>query len=406
MFAEGRPWLERPKVKLGIDVLLESRRELLRGKRVGVITNPTGLTWDLRHMVDVFAEAEDIDLVALYGPEHGVRGAAQAGEAVETTVDAHTGLPVYSLFGRRERPTAEMVAGVDVLVFNIQDVGARFYTYGSTMSLCMEVAAAEGVEFVVLDRPNPITGEKIGGNVLDRAYSSFVGMWPIAVRHGLTLGELARMVNEEFGVGCELTVVEMEGWERWMWFDQTGLPYVLPSPNSPTLETATVYPGSCFFEGTNLAIGKGTTKPGELNGAPWIDGQAWAGELNELKYPGVIFRAAYFTPWFGDYEGELCGGVQTHVMEREVFRAVETGLKMIEVVRLMYPEHFEWRRSEQYVWSGAGEGGKISYWFDQLMGTDQVRKQMEAGVSVEEISAAWQAELEAYDRMRGGYLLY
>jgi uncharacterized protein YbbC (DUF1343 family) len=390
-------WLKKPKVRLGIDVLLESRRELLHGERVGVITNQTGLTWDLRHMVDMFAEADDINVVALYGPEHGVRGDAQAGESVGSTVDAHTGLPVYSLFGEHEKPTPEMIAGMDVLVFNIQDVGARFYTYGSTMALCMQAAAEQGLEFVVLDRPNPITGVRIEGCVLDPAYSSFVGLYPIAVRHGLTLGELALMINEEFGVGCPLTVVEMEGWERSMWFDQTGLPYVITSPNSPTLETDIVYPGSCFFEGTNLALGLGTTRPCELKGAPWIDGQAWAAELNALDYPGVIFRAAYFTPWYGAHMGELCSGVQAHVVDREIFRAVETGLKMIEVVRQMYPEQFKWKRSEAWT---------ATYWFDQLMGTDEVRKQMEAGIPVEEISAGWQPELQAYDRMRKKYLLY
>lgn len=397
MSAVTRQWLKRPKVKLGIDVLLESRRDLLHRKRVGVIANPTGLTWDLVHMVDVFAEADDIDLVTLYGPEHGIRGAAQAGESVGSTIDPHTGIPVHSLFGTRQKPTPEMVKDVDVLVFNIQDVGARFYTYGSTMALCMQVAAEHGLEFIVLDRPNPITGVKIEGCVLDPAYSSFVGMYPIPVRHGLTMGELAQMINEEFGTGCQLTVVEMQGWKRSMWFDQTGLPYVMPSPNSPGLDTATSYPGSCFFEGTNLALGLGTTKPCELKGAPWINGQAWAAELNALDYPGVIFRPAYFTPWYGAYIGELCSGVQIHVLDREIFKAVEAGLKMIEVVRQMYPEHFEWRRSE---------GRRIPYWFDQLMGTDRVRKQMEAGVSVEEISAGWQSELHTYDKMRGKYLLY
>jgi len=397
MSTPTRQWLKRPQVKLGIDVLLESRRRLLHGKRVGLITNSTGLTWDLRHTIDVFAEAGDVNLVALYGPEHGVRGDAQAGVAVDSAVDPHTGVPVYSLFGKRQKPTPEMVQGVDVLVFNIQDVGARFYTYWSTMALCMQVAAAQGLEFIVLDRPNPITGVKIEGCILDPAYSSFVGLYPIPVRHGLTVGELARLVNAEFGIGCPLTVVEMEGWERPMWFDQTGLPYVMPSPNSPSLDTATVYPGSCFFEGTNLALGLGTTRPCELKGAPWIDGQAWAAALNALDYPGVIFRAAYFTPWYGDYSGDLCSGVQTHVMDREIFRAVETGLKMIEVVRHMVPDHFKWRYSED---------SKIPYWFDQLVGTDRVRKQMEAGIPVEEISLGWQAELDAFDEMRRKVLLY
>jgi len=397
MSGQMHRWLKGPQVKLGLDVLLESRRGFLHGKRVGVITNPTGLTWDLRHMVDVFAEADDVNLVALYGPEHGVRGNAQAGEPVDAAVDPYTGLPVHSLFGRHEKPTPHMVNGVDVLVFNIQDVGARFYTYGSTMWLCMQVAAEQGLEFIVLDRPNPITGVKVEGCILDRAYSSFVGLYPIAVRHGLTLGELARMANAEFGIGCRLTVVAMEGWERAMWFDQTGLPYVMPSPNSPSLDTAIVYPGSCFFEGTNLAWGVGTTRPFELAGAPWIDGRAWAAELNALDYPGVLFRAACFTPWYGACTGQLCGGVQMHVLDREIFNAVETGLKMIEVVRRMYPGRFEWRRSDEK---------RIPYWLDQLMGTDRVRRQMEAGVSVEDISAGWQPELRAYDAMRSKYLLY
>ena len=395
-------WLRRPRVKLGLDVLLDSKRHLLHGKRVGIIAAPTSLTWDLRHMADVFAEADDINLVALYGPEHGVRGAAQAGVSVESDRDGHTGLPVYSLFGESQKPTAEIVRNLDALVFTIQDVGARFYTYGSTMALCMETAAEQHIEFIVLDRPNPITGTRIEGGVLDPAFRSFVGLYPIAVRHGLTLGEFALMVNQEFGVGCDLTVVPMEGWERSMWWEDTGLPYVLPSPNSPTVDTAVGYPGTCFFEGMNLALGVGTTKPCEFKGAPWIDGQAWAAALNALDYPGVIFRATWFTPWYGAYRGQLCSGVQLHVLDRGIFLAVQTGLKMIEVVRQMYPDRFAWKRS------AARHSGRphIRYWFDQLMGTDKVRRDIEMGVPVEEIVASWQPELQSYDAMRQQYLLY
>jgi uncharacterized protein YbbC (DUF1343 family) len=390
-------WMERPRVKLGIDVLLESRRELLRGKRVGLITNQTGLAWDLMHTIDLFAEADDINLAALYGPEHGARGDAQAGESIDFTVDARTGLPVYSLYGARKKPTSEMLEGIDLLVFHIQDVGARFYTYGSTMALCMQAAAESKVEFIVLDRPNPITGSRIEGNILDPAYSSFVGMYPIAVRHGLTLGEFARMANDGFGIGCDLTVVAMEGWERSMWFDQTGLAYVITSPNSPTLDTDTVYPGSCFFEGTNLTFGKGTTRPFELAGAPWINGYGWAEALNALDYPGVIFRPVFFTPWNGDYTREVCSGVQIHVLDRRIFEPVKTGLKMIEVVRNLYADQFKWRYSKE---------ARIPYWFDQLMGTNKVRIQMEAGITMEAISASWQPALEAYEMMRSHYLLY
>jgi uncharacterized protein YbbC (DUF1343 family) len=384
-------------VKLGIDVLLESRRDLLHGKRVGVITNQTGLTWDLKPMIDMFAEADDINLVALYGPEHGIRGDVRWGEEIDSMSDPRTGLPVHSLYGEFRKPTPEMVMGVDVLVFNIQDVGARFYTYGSTMALCMQTAAEQDVEFIVLDRPNPITGVKIEGNILDPAYSSFVGLYPIPVRHGLTLGEFARIVNTEFGVGCDLTVVPMEGWERSMWFDQTGLSFVMTSWGTADLSKTVVYPGSCFFEGTNVALGLGTLKPCELKGAPWIDGYAWAEALNALDYPGVIFRAAHFTPWYGPYMGQGCWGVQPHVVDREIFRPVSVGLKMIEVVRQMHPEHFEWKRSDH---------GVTTYWFDQLMGTDLVRKQMEAGIGVEAIVAEWERDLKTYDDMRAPYLLY
>lgn len=220
MTHKDHSWITPPPVKRGIDVLLASKWDVLRGRRVGVITNQTGLTWDLRHTIDVFSEAGEINLVALFGPEHGARGDAHAGASVDAMVDPHTGLPVHSLYGAQRKPTEKMLEGIDVLVFNIQDVGARFYTYGATMALCMQAAAEQGIAFVVLDRPNPITGTKVEGTILEPAFSSFVGMYPIPVRHGLTLGELAKMVNEAFEVGCDLTVVAMEGWERSMWFDQ------------------------------------------------------------------------------------------------------------------------------------------------------------------------------------------
>lgn len=397
MTHNSHSWITPPAVKLGIDVLLESRRELLRGRPVGVVTNHTGLTWDLRHTIDAFAEADDIDLVALYGPEHGARGDAEDAQPVDSAVDPHTGLPVHSLYGAQTKPTAKMLEGVDVLVFNIQDVGARFYTFSSTMALCMQAAAEHDIAMVVLDRPNPITGTKVEGNILDPDFSSFVGLYPIPVRHGLTLGEMARMINEEFEVGCDLTVVAMEGWQRSMWFDQTGLSYVITSPGSPTLDTDTVYTGSCLFEGTNLSLGRGTTRPFELIGAPWMDGHAWAQKLNALDYPGVLFRAAFFTPWSWDFAAQACSGVQIHVLDRGIFEPVKVGLAMIEVIRLMYPERFEWRCSQE---------ARIPYWFDQLMGTDKVRKQMEAGTSIRAITAGWQPDLETYRTMRSRYLLY
>ena len=382
------------RIKAGVDILLRSPGEHLGGSKVGLITNPTGVTGDLVSTFDAFNGHPGVNLEAVFGPEHGARGDIQDALPVESRVDAATGLPVHSLYGDVRKPTPEMLEEVDTLVFDIQDVGARFYTYASTLTHALEAAAENGVSLAVLDRPNPVNGVDVEGNILEPGFASFVGLHPIPIRHGLTIGELARLANE--GIGAELQVVTMEGWERGMWFDETGLPWVQPSPNLPTPDTATVYPGTCLFEGVNVSEGRGTTRPFEYIGAPWIDGARWAKTLNGLGLGGVRFRTCRFTPTFDKYHGEACGGVQVHVTDRDAYRPVETGLHMLSTALGLWPDEFQWLPP--------GDDGRRH--FDLLAGTDKIRADLGRGEAVEEIVDGWRDGLEAYEERSEEFLLY
>ncbi|MDD4212987.1 MAG: DUF1343 domain-containing protein [Bacilli bacterium] len=324
-------------VKLGID-LIDENLSLFEGKNVGLITNPTGINSQYESTIDVLYEK--VNLVALFAPEHGIRGNLQAGASASTYTDEKTGLPVYSLYGSTMRPTAQMLEGIDIMCIDLQDAGARFYTYVYTMAYAMEECAKYGIEFVVFDRPNPIGGAQYEGNILDTAYSSFIGLYPILQRHGLTIAELAMLFNEEFDLNVTLHTIAMEGWDRRYYYDDTKLPWVIPSPNFPSIETAMVYPGTCIFEGTNLSEGRGTTIPFQVIGAPYINADDWAEALNALNLPGVAFRPAYFTPTFSKNKDLLCAGVQVHVTDRTLFEPVKTGWAMLDVVRNMYPADF------------------------------------------------------------------
>ncbi|TLS38466.1 exo-beta-N-acetylmuramidase NamZ family protein [Pseudalkalibacillus caeni] len=384
------------KLELGVEVLLNDQKELIEGKRVGLITNPTGVDQDLNSIVDLLYNDPDVELTALYGPEHGVRGSAQAGGYVESYIDEETGLPVYSLYGSTKKPTPEMLENVDVLLFDIQDVGTRFYTYIYTMAYAMEAAAENDIPFIVLDRPNPISGVDVEGPVLDPDYSSFVGMYPIPLRHGMTVGELAKLFNNEFNIGADLTVVEMKHWKRDMFYEDTGLEFVPPSPNMPTEDTALVYPGAALIEGTNVSEGRGTTRPFEFIGAPFINSTDLAAELNSLDLPGVKFRAASFTPTFSKHAGKLTHGIQIHVTDKEDYNAVETGLYIVKTIHDMYPEDFEFR---------AENSAGVSF-FDLLVGNGWIRDAIEEGKSVEEIKAQWQDDLDQFMDVREQYLIY
>ena len=384
------------KFRLGIEVLLQDQIDLIKDKRVGLITNPTGVDQNVTSIVDLLFNNPDVNLTALYGPEHGVRGSAQAGAYVEQYTDEKTGLPVYSLYGKTKKPTPEMLSNVDVLLFDIQDVGTRFYTYIYTMALAMEAAKENNIPIIVLDRPNPISGTKVEGPVLEDKYSSFIGEYPIPVRHGMTVGELAKLFNSEFGIGTDLTVVEMEGWKRNKYYDETPLEWVLPSPNMPTLETAIVYPGAALIEGTNVSEGRGTTKPFELIGAPFINSDNLAAKLNSYKLPGVTFRAASFIPTFSKHANVLSHGIQIHVTDRNSYKPFETGLYIVKTIHDMYPNDFQFRTP-----SAAG----ISF-FDNLVGNGSIRADIEAGKSVEEMKAAWQSGLDQFNEVREKYLLY
>lgn len=387
---------KQPKFRLGVDVLLQDKIKTLKNKRVGIITNPTGVNQELTSIVDLMSSHKEINVTALYGPEHGVRGSAQAGQYVDFYTDPKTGLPVYSLYGITKKPTPEMLENVDVLVFDIQDVGSRFYTYIYTMAFAMEAAKENNKEIIVLDRPNPLGGQEVEGPVLEDKYSSFVGEFPIPVRHGMTVGELALLFNKEFNIGADLTVVKMEGWKRYQHYDETPLEWVLPSPNMPTLETASVYPGAALIEGTNLSEGRGTAKPFELIGAPFINGDELAENLNKLDLPGVLFRSASFTPSFSKHVNVLSHGIQIHVTNRNEYKPFETGLHIVKTVHDMYPNDFAFRTPSS---------NGISF-FDNLVGNGSIRQGIEQGKTVSQMKAEWKNGLKDFMDVRKKYLLY
>lgn len=332
------PENKKEKVYLGID-LIDENLSIFEGKRVGLITNATGINSNFQSTIDILYAKTN--LKALFAPEHGIRGANAAGGTVTDETDPVTKLPVYSLYGSTQAPTKEMLDNIDIMCIDIQDVGARFYTYIYTMAYAMQACKTYNKEFVVFDRPNPVSGSVVEGTILDTTYSSFIGLYAIVQRHGMTIGEIAKYFNEEERIGCNLTVIKMKNWNRNMYFDECNVPWVLPSPNMPTLDTAIVYTGTCLFEGTNLSEGRGTTRPFELIGAPWIDSIALANELNSLGLNGVYFRPASFTPTTSKFSGKQCFGVQVHVTDRDKFESVKTGYAMLEVIRTMYPDDFQ-----------------------------------------------------------------
>ncbi|MEV5886452.1 DUF1343 domain-containing protein [Streptomyces sp. NPDC052020] len=380
------------RLRTGFERLAADGYALLEGQRVGVVTNPTGVTRDVRHIVDVMHADDRVDLVAVFGPEHGFRGTAQAGGSEGRHDDPATGLPVFDTYIKSGRPLADVftASGVDTVVFDIQDVGARFYTYIWTLYDCMEAARLAGKRFVVLDRPNPVTGRAALGPVLRKEFATFVGRQPIAQAHGMTVAELARLFNGEYLTApVPLETVRMSGWRRSDFYDASGLPWVPPSPNMPTPDTALVYPGTCLFEGTNLSEGRGTTRPFELLGAEGIDGR-WAAAAGEEGLPGVRFREAYFTPSFSKFQGKTAGGVQIHVHDRAAFDPVRTGIALLVTAKRVW-SGFAWRSDN---------------WIDKLTGSTRVRTMIDAGAGTDAVVAAWQEELAAFRRTRAAYLLY
>jgi uncharacterized protein YbbC (DUF1343 family) len=382
----------KPRRRTGFENLAASGYEQLSGERIGIVTNPTGVTRDVQHIVDVMHADPRVDLTAVFGPEHGFRGTAQAGGSEGRYDDPATGLPVYDTYLKSGRPLADIftASGVDTIVFDIQDVGARFYTYIWTLYDCMEAAQLAGKRFVVLDRPNPVTGRAAQGPVLHKEFATFVGRQPISQAHGMTVVELARLFNGEFLTSpVALDTVLMTGWERSEFYDAWNLPWVPPSPNMPTPDTALVYSGTCLFEGTNLSEGRGTTRPFELLGAEGLDGR-WAAAANELGLPGVHFREAYFAPTFSKFQGKTVGGVQIHVHDRPAYDPVRTGIALLVTAKKAW-SGFAWRADN---------------WIDKLTGSTRVRTMIDTGAGTDEVVAGWREELTAFRRIRKNYLLY
>jgi uncharacterized protein YbbC (DUF1343 family) len=385
-------------LNLGTDRLLTSKR--LDGRRVGVVCNPASVDAALRHIADRLATLPGTRLAAIFGPQHGFRSDVQD-NMIETAhaLDEVRRVPVYSLYSETREPTPEMLRDLDVLVIDLQDVGVRIYTYIYTMANCLKAARKHGLEVVVCDRPNPIGGAAVEGMVLEPGFESFVGMYPIPMRHGMTIGELARLFNEEFGLGAKLEVIAMEGWRREMYFDDTGLTWIISSPNIPTFDTTTVYPGGVLFEGTNVSEGRGTTRPFELIGAPWVVAERFADGMNRRELPGVFFRPVLFEPTFHKHAGKGCGGCQVHMLDRRTFRPVDAGVALLEAFRASDPEKFRWK-DPPYEY----EFEKTP--IDCLAGCNSLRQQIEAGVSAKEIARSWEAPLAAFKKIRERFLLY
>ncbi len=388
------------KIVLGIEKLCSERADLIKGERVGLVCNQASVDHELRHSADVLKFVGDVNLTTLFGPQHGIRGDVQD-NMVETphTHDAETGLPVFSLYSETREPTEEMLEDVDVFVVDLQDVGCRIYTFVYTLANCMRAAKKFGKKVLVCDRPNPLGGVKLTGTVLEPAFASFVGQFPIPTRHGLTIGELGLMFRDVWGIECDLEVVPMEGWARELWFDETDLPWVLPSPNIPTLDSATVFPGTVHLEGTQMSEGRGTTRPFELIGAPYIDAAQYVRALEAFGLPGVKFRASNFQPTFQKHAGVTCGGVQIHVEDRETFEPFITGVATLKACLEMYGDNFKWKKPPyEYVFDQNP--------FDVISGTDRLRACLEGGDSLETIQGLWESELREFGELREGFLLY
>jgi uncharacterized protein YbbC (DUF1343 family) len=383
----------RGAVMTGLD-RVATYKDVFEGRRLGIIANRTAYDREGRFIVDVFRSMAGVTVTTLFSPEHGLWGKARDGEKIDNQIHPVYNLPVYSLYGKTQKPTSDMLQNVDVLLFDIQDIGARFYTYIYTMSLAMEAAAENGKTFVVLDRPNPINGTRVQGNILEPALASFVGLYPIPVRHGMTAGELAKMFNGRGWlsgrVKTELIVIPMEGWRRRMWYDQTGLRFIKTSPNMPDLETAAVYPGLCLLEGTNVSEGRGTAMPFRQFGAPWIDSKLLADRLNELKLPAMHFEPARFTPASSKYQGQECHGVRILIADRDRLEPYSSGIRIVNEICRMYPDQFEWKAAH----------------FDRLCGTSKIRNAIASRSSLDVLQNKWQAELESFLEIRAGYLIY
>ncbi|MGE0158844.1 MAG: exo-beta-N-acetylmuramidase NamZ domain-containing protein [Gemmatimonadales bacterium] len=381
-----------PAVRPGIEVLLSDSLHLVAGRRVGLVTNHTGVDREGRSDIDLLAEHPAVQLVALYAPEHGIRGDQREGATIASDVDERTGVPIHSLYGATLAPTPEMLEGVDVLLFDMQDIGARYYTYVSTMALAMRAAGENGIPFIVLDRPNPIRGDVVQGNVLDPEFATFVGMFPVPMRHGMTPGELARLYAGEFGIEVQLAVVPVDGWTRASTFADTGLPWIAPSPNMPTLESALAYPGTCLFEGTPLSVGRGTERAFQWVGAPWLDGTALAAALEAYAIPGVRFEAATFTPT-GPSDGKF-DRVEVHgvrlVATTSDYDAPRAAVAMLVEARRASGDRWSWATAH----------------FDRLAGTDELRAGIERGLDVAALVETWDAQQAGFETLRDPYLIY
>ena len=390
------PESEARQVRSGIEVLLSDSLHLVQGKNVGLLTNHTGIYWTsdgiVGSTIDALYEANNVDLVALYAPEHGIRGQEQAGAAIDSGRDERTGVPIHSLYGEVRKPTPAMLEGVGVLLFDMQDIGARYYTYVSTMALAMEAAGEQDIPFIVLDRPNPVRGDVVQGNLLKPGYETFVGMYPVPMRHGMTAGELAQLYVGEFGLEVDLHVVPLDGWTRDMTFDQTQLPWVPPSPNMPSLESALAYPGTCLFEGTPISVGRGTDRAFQWVGAPWLDGVQLAESLNGYGINGVRFESTTFTPRnAGDrkFEGQEVSGVLL-IPESTDYDASKAAVAMLLETYSM--------SGDNWLWADAH--------FDRLAGTDSLRLSIEADADFAELISAWESENQAFEQLRSPYLIY
>jgi uncharacterized protein YbbC (DUF1343 family) len=389
-------------MQTGLERLLTDPRHWLGKGRVGLVANPTTVDRRFQHAIDLLHAHPDVNLALLLGPEHGIRGSAQDMILVGDTCDPVTGLPEVSLYGptfESLTPRAEDLARIDILVFDVQDVGARYYTYAATMALCMQAAAKAGVKVVVLDRPNPIGGLQVEGGGLEPGLENFCALYPVPQRHGMTVGELARLYNHGFGIGCELDVIACEGWRRSEYYDETGLPWVMPSPNMSTLDTAVVYPGLCLLEATNLSEGRGTTRPFELFGAPFVDGRALAAELEGYGIEGAILRPCFIEPTFHKHARKSCGALQIHVTERPLFDAYRLGLAICTAVRKLWPSDFAWRTEEYEFRSDVPA-------IDLLTGKPAVREAIDAGRPFDDIVRLAAGGTEVYDAGRDAALLY